>query len=254
MDLLFLTLSTLLFLGGFVFSVASLRSGNYHKGKTNLVLIGIGFLLQCGFLSLRGKLHHRCPITDGAEVLIFIAWSLAIMYLVLGRAFRLSLVGMFTAPILAILHIFGLILTLINPVVPRPKEIEPWLEMHAAMSLLAYGAFALSAIAAIMFLIQNHQLKSGSPGELSFNLPPIRYLGDALIRLVGIGLLLLTIGVFAAFFIDAPGTLHLIFSGGVWAVYTGIMIFYLVKRPPAKWLSSASLVAFAFALLTLIIK
>jgi len=253
MDFILLIISTLLFLGGFIFTAVKLRAGTYHPGYTNLSLIGLGFLIQCGFLYLRGQLHGRCPITDGAEILVFIAWSLAIMYFALGRAFRLSLVGAFTAPILAILHLLALILTLRNPAIARPIEkMDHWLEMHAAMSLLAYGAFALAAISGAMYLIQNRQLKSGHPGFLSFNLPPIRYLADALVQLLSIGLLLLTIGVVAAFFMKlAPSALHLGLLGGVWLVYTGILAFHFVKRPSAKWLSLSSLIAFGFSLITL---
>lgn len=253
MDLLSLTISTLFFLGGFASSVWKVRSGTYHHGYTNLVLIGAGFIFQCFFLYSRGQLHGRCPITSGAEILVFIAWSLAIMYFILGRAFRLSLVGAFTAPILVILHLPALIITLFNPAEPNPTDsMDPWLEMHAAMSLLAYGAFALAAVSGLMYLIQNRQLKSGSPGLLSFNLPPIRYLAAALLRLIIIGLLLLTVGVISAFFMrTAPSRLHLSVSGGVWFVYTAVLIYHLVKRPPAHWLSMASLIAFGFALITL---
>ncbi len=253
MDFTLLIISTLLFLGGFIFTAVKLLAGTYHPGYTNLFLIGLGFLVQCSFLYLRGQLHGRCPITDGAEMLVFIAWSLAIMYFALGRAFRLSLVGAFTAPILAILHLFALILTVRNPAIARPIEkMDHWLEMHAAMSLLAYGAFALAAISGAMYLIQNRQLKSGHPGFLSFNLPPIRYLADALIQLLAIGLLLLTIGVIAAFFMKkAPTALHLGLLGGVWFVYTAILAFHLVNRPSAKWLSLSSLIAFGFSLITL---
>lgn len=253
MDILFLILATLFFLGGFVYSVMALRSKRYHPGYLNLVLIGLGFVCQCGFLNIRGQLHGKCPITNGAEVLVFIAWSLAIMYFVLGRAFRLSLVGTFTAPILAIMHLLGLTLSLVNPVVADPAEnLDPWLEMHKAMSLLAYGTFALAAISGIMFLVQNRQLKSGKPGFLSFNLPPIRFLSDAMVRLLSIGLLLLTIGVTSAFFMEEKATpFHLSIFGGVWATYIGVLIYHFVKRPSAKWLSFASLIAFAIALITL---
>ena len=253
MDLIFLILATLFFLGGFVFSVVALRSGRYHPGNTNLILIGLGFVCQCGFLHQRGQLHGRCPITDGGEILIFIAWSLTIMYFVLGRAFRLSLVGAFTAPILAILHLLALVINLIKPAVARPPEtMDPWLEMHAAMSLLAYGAFALAAISGVMYLVQNRQLKSGNPGFLSFNLPPIRYLSDALMRLLVIGLILLTIGVVSAFFMKkSPTALHLGLLGSVWIIYAAVVGYNLVKRPAAKWLSLASLIAFAIALITL---
>lgn len=234
-------------------SVLALRSRKPFSGSRNLILIGIGFVAQCAFLHQRGELHGKCPITDGAEVLIFIAWSLAIMYFVLGRAFRLSLVGVFTAPMLALLHIVALLLNFMTPVVARPSEsIDPWLEMHKAMSLLAYGAFAFAAISGLMYLIQNRQLKSGRPGHLSFNLPPIQYLADALIRLLIIGLILLTIGVVSAFFMDqAPSALHLALFGGVWVIYAFVVIYHFITRPATKWLSVASMFALGIALLTL---
>ena len=253
MDLILIVSAALVFLGVFLLSMRALRSGTYRPGYLNFALIGVGFGLQSAFLSRRGELHGRCPITDGAEVLVFIAWSLAIMYFALGRAFRLSLLGAFTAPILVTLHLGALLIGGLKPPVPRPLEtMDPFLELHAAMSLLAYGAFGLGAIAGIMYLVQNRQLKSGAPGQLAFNLPPIRYLTDALVRLVGIGLLLLTIGVASAFFMEKrPDFVHLSISGAVWVIYAGVLLFYLLKHPTAKWLSLASLVAFGIALITL---
>ncbi len=253
MSLVFLAVSTLIFLLGCAFAVLALRGDAARLKRMNLALIGTGFLFQSGFLYLRGQLHQRCPITDGAEVLVFISWSLALMYLVLGRAFRLSLVGMFTAPILSLLQLVALVVTLWRPVTPRPSErLDPWLEMHASMSLLAYGAFAFSAISGIMYLVQNRELKSGKPGRLAFQLAPIRYLADALVRLLGIGLLLLTAGIGSAFFMETrPSATHLALSGAVWVLYTGILVVYLVRHPSAKSLSVASLGAFALALLTL---
>lgn len=252
-DFWLLIIATLLFLWGFLSSVLALRSGTYHRSNANLIIIGAGFIFQCSFLSLRGQLHGRCPIMNGTEVLVFVAWSLAIMYFVLGRTFRLSLLGAFTAPILAILHILALVLNAFNPVVPRPATtMDPWLEMHAATSLLAYGAFALAAIAGVMFIIQNRQLRSGSPGILSFNLPPIRYLAVALVRLLGIGLALLTIGMGAAFLMKKmPDRLHLGLSMAVWAIYCFLLVFHFTRRPSTHWLSLASVVAFAVAMIIL---
>lgn len=253
MDFWFLIIATCFFLGGFLFSAAALRSGTYHHNQFNLLVIGAGFLFQCGFLYLRGQLHGRCPIMNGTEILVFIAWSLAIMYFALGRTFRLSLVGTFTAPILVILHVLALVLNFLQPVTPRPAAtVDPWLEMHAATSLLAYGAFALAAISGVMYLVQNRQLKSGRPGFLSFNLPPIRYLSSALVRLIVIGWLLLSAGIVCAFFMKtSPAASHLGVSLGVWLVYTTLLGLHWLRNPAARWLSLASVIAFALALVSL---
>jgi ABC-type uncharacterized transport system permease subunit len=41
----------------------------------------------------------------------------------------------------------------------------PWLELHASISLIAYGAFALACIAGVMYLVQERQIKQ-APDQL----------------------------------------------------------------------------------------
>ncbi|MEO0413820.1 MAG: cytochrome c biogenesis protein CcsA [Verrucomicrobiota bacterium] len=254
MDWIFLIAATLCFLGGFLFAVGELRSDRHNPTLSNLIAHALGLGLICGFLYVRGQLHMRCPITNGAEVLVFIAWSIVIMYFVLGKGFRLSLIGTFTAPIVLILLFVAILLELKSPVVASPKEVlDPWLELHMSVCLLAYGGLALAAVAGVMYLVQNKQLKSGTPGNLSFSLPPIRMLIRSQLQLLGIGLLLLSVGIVSAFFLreKSPTTLHLVILGSVWAFYALILLIYWWKRFSPRLLSVLSVVAFAFALVTL---
>lgn len=220
-----------------------------------MAFIAIGFVFQCLFLWKRSELHGRCPITSGSEILVFISWSIVIMYFVLGRAFRLSLLGVFTGPIVLFFQAIALTFLATNDPGARPAEtLDPWLEMHASMSLLAYGAFALAAIASIMYLLQNRQLKSRHPGRLSRRLPPVKYLADALIRLLIIGQLLMTIGVVSAFFMEkTPSSLHMAASGGVWLLYGAILTYQLFRRQAPRALARCAIVAFSFAVVTLLL-
>lgn len=253
MDDLFLIVSTLIFLAGFVLAVNSLRSGKRGEVRLNVWIAVAGFIFQCLFLKIRGDMHGRCPITNGAEVLVFISWSVVILYLALGRAFRLSLLGVFSMPLIAMFQLFAIFALAVSDPGPRPPEtLDPWLELHAAMSLLAYGAFGLSGIAGLMYLVQDRQLKSHEPGRLFYSLPPIKYLSDAIVRLLLIGTLLLSIGIVAAFFMrEFPHPLHLGVSGTVWLVYLAILIVHAVRRISPKPLALTSICAFGFALLTL---
>ena len=253
MQYLTLILGTLCFFGGFCFAVASIRSGKPHPGRLNMAVMAIGFVFQCLFLRERGALHGRCPITNGAEILLFISWSIVIMYFILGRAFRLSLLGVFSAPIVFLFHCVALFLLWRNdPGAQRLDDIDRWLEMHKSMSLLAYGAFAIAAAAGAMWLVQNRQLKSRKPGNLFYNLPPIRYLADALVRLLGIGLALISVGIVSAFLMKTEASkLHLASSGAVWLVYALILATYFFKRFSPKLLSLCAIGAFLFALSTL---
>ncbi|MEM7697644.1 MAG: cytochrome c biogenesis protein CcsA [Verrucomicrobiota bacterium] len=253
MDLIFLAISTVIFWIGSVIAWRSLISGQGASGGLNLAIAAAGFLFQCLFLQQRGELHHRCPITNGPEVLVFVGWSTVMLYLILGRAFRLSLLGVFSMPLVAIFQSIATVLLLINDPGPRPTEtLDPWLEMHAAMSLLAYGAFGLSCIAGIMYLVQDGKLKRRQTGGIFRQLPPIRYLSDAMIRLLMIGLLLLTLGIISAFFMQATATpIHLLVLGAVWLAYAVILSLHFLHRLAAKRCSLVMIGAFVFAVITL---
>lgn len=253
MDDLYLILATLCFLGGFVLAVISWKSENQKPHGLNIPIAVAGLVFQTLFLGERGELHGRCPITNGAEVLVFVSWSIVIFYLVLGRAFRLSLIGTFTVPMVFLFQVIALIyLALADPGARPPDKLDPWLELHAAMSLLAYGALGLAGIAGIMYLLQDRQLKSHHPGRLFYSMPSIRNLAIALVRLIVIGTSLLSIGILAAFMMrEKPDALHLLVSGAVWLVYVVLLAVNGLRRLPPKRLSLSAIGAFVFALASL---
>lgn len=253
MDNFFLIISTGIFLLGFVLAMQSLRKGRQGEVRLNLWLAIIGLIFQSLFLKIRGEMHGRCPITNGAEVLVFISWSIVILYLALGRPFRLSLLGVFSMPLIFLFQLAAIVWLALADPGPRPTDqLDPWLELHAAMSLLAYGAFGLTGIAGIMYLLQDRQLKSRAPGRLFYSLPPIRFLVDAIARLLAIGVALLTIGIVAAFFMEVrPDLLHLGASGAVWVIYIALLVVCFGRKVAPKRLALFSIVVFGFALLTL---
>src|SRR5690606_13485499 len=95
----------------------------------------------------------------------------------------------------------------------------------AAMSVLSYGALALAAVAGVMFLVLDRQLKDHHlQSGLFRNLPPVRELLKSMVRLLWLGAVLLTIGVFAGFMMPREGgTAHLIAASAVWIGYVGLL-------------------------------
>jgi hypothetical protein len=85
--------STLCFLVALAHTLATLREGVFHPRRFNFFAIALGFALQSAFLYVRGHALGRCPITNLFEVFIFLAWSVALIYLAIGLAHRLSLAG-----------------------------------------------------------------------------------------------------------------------------------------------------------------
>lgn len=220
-DLIWLLLSTLLYGGAVLWVMADLRSGRRDRFPGNVALMAGGFLAQSIFLYLRGRAMGRCPIISPAEVLVFVGWSAVLLYFLVGRPFRLSLLGMFTAPLVVGFH--GMALPKLDPAPLQRPSVDFWLELHASVSLLAYGAFALAGIAGVMFLIQDRLLRRGRLEGLSSRLPPVTNLTHSIVRLVGAGLVLLSVGILCGFGMRKPPSgVHLVLSVVVWLVYAAL--------------------------------
>ena len=218
MERLALLIATLCYLFSFGHTLFVLGAGRFHPGRFNFLAMALGAAAQGWYLSLRGAAEHSCPLGSLPETLIFLSWSIALIYLVIGSTYRLSLMGAFTAPLVLLLQIVALLL---------PGEAHtgffrpnPWVETHAALSLVAYGAFGLACIAGIMFLIEEGQLKSRRPAPIFHYLPPITVLAEAMKRLLWVGFLLLSLsfaaGMHARLFVSGE---KFIFSMLIWVLY-----------------------------------
>ena len=77
---------------------------------------------------------------------------------------------------------------------PKPEFSGAGVSLHAALILQAYGAFGLSAVAALMYLTQEHNLKFNKLRAIVSLFPPIQRLENITARLLTNGFLLLTVG------------------------------------------------------------
>jgi ABC-type uncharacterized transport system permease subunit len=175
-------------------------------------------------------------------------WSMVLIYLVVGSAYRLSLMGAFTAPAATLLLLFACFVSEAKPMMTQVK-VNPWLEAHTSFSIVACGAFALACIAGVMYVIQERQLKTRHPGSMFFRLPPINALTVANSRLLWLGFGLLTIGLSAGFFIGADiDWKKAIWSILAWCLYGGILVARWRHTMAPKWIATLSIIAFSLLL------
>ncbi len=251
MDRSLLLVSTLCFLLGLGHALFTLWVGRYRNSWPQLTIIALGFASQTAFLYVRGEKIGRCPLTNLFEVLVFLSWAVVLFFLVIGPTYRLSLLGAFTAPLAFLLQTIALLSPFDHPVGPK-VAVNPYLEFHAAFSLLAYGAFLLAGLAGAMYLLQDRQLKSRKLGSAFFQLPPIHSLGVANGRLVLAGFILLTLGMLAGFGVGkSPSNFKLGWSIGVWLLYGSIMAAGWLRHVAPKRLAHLSVGAALLAIATL---
>ena len=241
--------TALVVLGG-ALGVQAVRTGRRNRGT--MVCMLLAFFCQLGLLGVRGELRGKCPLGDSGEILAFLAWSLVLFYLVVGPAYRISLLGLFTAPVVAIFQMVALLPGLLKHNLEKADQVDPWAEMHAAFSVLSYGAFALGAVAALMFLVLNKKLKEHQLSSSLFrNLPPVRSLLDSVVRLTTMGAGILTVGIMAAFMMDRDNSygLHLVGAVVTWLAYLVVMGMHFWRGITPRRLSSSVIIIFVLSLL-----
>jgi len=237
-------------------AVAAVQGAGYvHRGirsRWTVVWMLLSWLAMMLILGMRSQMRGSCPLGDSGEILIFAAWSLTLFYLVVGSVYRLSLLGVFTAPLVCFLLVMAWLPGMLEENPPHFEIVDAWREGHAAFSVLAYGALALSAVAAVMFLVLNNQLKGERMGTGLFkNLPPARELSAIVKRLLLLGFGLLTLGLIAGLVMeksDGWGK-HLIVALVQWLAYAVLLLINWRRGMPPRKFAWAAVIVFLFSLL-----
>jgi ABC-type uncharacterized transport system permease subunit len=190
------------------------------------------------------------------EATTFLLWALGLASLVYALLPKFKFICAFAAPLLFTVGVFALMPPLDPPHGPKPEFSGALRSLHAATILQAYGAFGLAAVAALMFLAQQHDLKVHKLRALLSFLPSIQRLELITTRLVFVGFVLLSIGLAAGSQIQRKdgdsyfADVKVIWSMLIWLVYLGLLAAHRFGRRSSRRFAAGVIAAFLFLLLT----
>jgi ABC-type uncharacterized transport system permease subunit len=147
-----------------------------------------------------------------------------------------------------LLHLSALLLPIDRP---QAAKLPPnsWLEFHASISLVAYGAFALACIAGVMYLVQERQLKTHHLHSIFYHLPPLTDLFAAITRLLWWGFGLYTLGLASGFFVGEPlPWVQIVCAIAVWVLYGLILQGRYLRWFAPKRVAALCVIGFSAAL------
>lgn len=135
----------------------------HHNRKANRVafwLLAFVWLLQTIFLFFYMLRTGRFPVLTIFEGLYFYAWVLITLSLGINRLLRVDFIVFFT-------NVLGFIILAIHTFAPLQYESEiiakqlvsELLLIHITIAILSYGAFSLSFVFSLLYLIQYNLLK-----------------------------------------------------------------------------------------------
>jgi HemX protein len=258
-DRALLWLGALCYLAGFVAGCVALAQRRQSSGTqlTLNTLMAAGLAFQLIGLYLRGAAVGGCPLGNKFEIVQFVSWSAMVLYFVVGPAFRISLLGLFTAGYAGCLAVFSLLVPQWD--LTRGVKIfgnNPWIELHAALAVFSYGVFGILSLTSIMHLLQNWNLKHKRLDGLFWFLPSIVQLDQINFRLIlaGVGLLTFSLGVGASWWVRDVATVDgpkLAVTLGVWLAYLVALILRMRHRLVSARFAWVCLALFFIALLSL---
>jgi ABC-type uncharacterized transport system permease subunit len=239
-----------------IYSVFLWRKGFRQDNWVNYSVLVLAFILHTGAMVLRGFDLKHCPVNNLYEATTFIGWTIVTVYLVFGAWSRLRFLGAFASPVLFAIGVFALMPSLDPPHGPAPEFSGADTSLHAALVLLAYGAFGLAAVAGGMFLTQEHNLKFHKLRAVLTLFPPIQRLELITNRLVLAGFILLTIGLCIGAALPHPaGTKFyddpkILWSGFLWVLYLALLISRWRFAQSGRRFAVGVIGAFTFLVLT----
>jgi len=160
--------------------------------KTTL-FIGIVLIIHGFELGLRHAALKTIPFSTVHDALSFLAFSILFVYMILELRLKSRGSGIF---ILFFAFIIELISSFNLTWEAETNELlsSPTFALHAALSVMGYTAMSLSALYAVMYVIQNYNLKKRNLGKLFTQLPALSYLEKMSIQSAFMGIVLLGIG------------------------------------------------------------
>ncbi|MBI5562973.1 MAG: c-type cytochrome biogenesis protein CcsB [Deltaproteobacteria bacterium] len=157
------------------------------------ILIG-GFALHTAALIVRWAEAGRAPVATLHEALTFFSWITAALYLAVLFKYRLRVLGVFVAP-------FALVLLVTASFLPRqalslpPALASYWLPAHVIVAFLGNAFFAIAFFLGVMYVIQDHYLKSRKLRGIYFIMPSLEIIDELNYKCLQYGFPLLTLAI-----------------------------------------------------------
>ena len=188
--------STVLYIAILVFKIPKL--GAVATGVTF-----VAWLIQTAGLGLRWIESYQlgighAPLTNMYESVVFFAWTIILLYLIIEWKFKNQIIGAFAVPFAFLAMAYASFSTdlskTISPLIPALQS--NWLIAHVVTCFVGYAAFAVAAALGIMYLLKTKSPQSdGNPTILSSRLPTPSVIDDLIHKTMVFGFIWLTGGI-----------------------------------------------------------
>ena len=147
------------------------------------------------------------PLANLYESMVFFAWTIILIYLIIEWRTKSKIIGVFVVPIAFLAMAYASIApgidNRIEPLIPALQS--NWLTSHVITCFMGYAAFAIAFGCGLIYLLKNlDKDKTEKPAGFLEKLPALATLDTLIYQSIALGFVFLTIG---------------IMTGSIWAHY-----------------------------------
>lgn len=175
------------------------------------------------------------PLGSLPDAISVAVWVIVLLEVLIEQRTGVRVLGAFVLPIVVMLSLKA---TSAPPGTLAPALASAWVWVHIALAMVGVAAFVFNFAGAIMYLLQERQLKTKRPGAFYYRLPSLQTLDRLTFRTLALGFPVLTTGLVlgaiwtraawgSAFTFDPLA----FFSVLAWVIYAGT----LAGRAIAGW-------------------
>ena len=198
-----------------IYLIAALGYTIYLVYRTPLVKsisffsLGLGLLSHTVAICLRSMETGHGPYTTSFEITSFFAWVIVVIFFITEWKYKIKDLGAFIIPVVFLIFLYSAFQSREYSLIDESSTMF-WLTMHRTLSIIGYAAFAIGFGAAVMYLIQENQVKTKKLGVMYFRMPSLEVLDNLNYKVIAIGFPLFTIG---------------FMTGSIWNVKTDESLF-----------------------------
>ena len=200
---------TFIYFAAFVFYLFRMMLGREFWGKAATGATLAGLAAQSVALVLRWRASYdlgfgHAPLSNFYESLIFFAWTIVLLYLLMERRLKNRSIGVFVLPVAFLIMAYASIAPGMNqriePLIPALQS--NWLTSHVLTCFMGYAAFTVAFALGVMYFVK--KTAGERPSVFIRLLPSEFHIDELMYSCTALGFIFLTLG---------------IVTGSVWAHY-----------------------------------
>lgn len=159
-----------------------------------LAAIGLGFIFHFVSLVEHGLGAGRFPVTNISEATSLFAFLITLGFLLAYWRYQVASLSVFAFPVVFVMTLASALSQ--RPALPvTPLLRERWVPVHVSFTLVGYAALILAFLAAVMYLVQERELKRHQPRAFYYRLPPLETVDRLGLKALVLGFPFITIGI-----------------------------------------------------------